>query len=152
MFILDPNAYARDAGGVAGKVQRLVEGAGGSLLASRLWNEQKLAYPINGRHKGAYWLTYFRMSAAKLTEFSRACRLSDIVMRHLVLKVDPRLVDTLVAAAKGEITVTSRAATMESASPGSPEGDDGRGRRRGGRRRDTADDTEGAAEGEVAAV
>jgi small subunit ribosomal protein S6 len=31
----------------------MVKAVDGEILASRLWNEQKLAYPINGHHQQA---------------------------------------------------------------------------------------------------
>ena len=102
MYILDANAYARNPGGAAETIQKMVDQIDGEMLASRLWNEQKLAFPIKGRYKGAYWLSYFRADTSRLVEFNRACQLCDIVLRHLVVKIDDRLVDTLVAAAKGE--------------------------------------------------
>ncbi len=102
MFILDSNRYARDPNGVAGQIPHMIEEFGGEVLASRLWNEQRLAYPINGHRKGAYWLTYFRMNTEKVVSFNRACRLNENVVRNLTLRVDPRLVDTLVAHARGE--------------------------------------------------
>lgn len=102
MFILDSNRYARDPNGVSGQIPTMIEKAGGEVLASRLWNEQRLAYPIQGQRKGAYWLTYFRMETERVTDFDRACRLNDNVLRNLTLRVEPRLVDTLVAHARGE--------------------------------------------------
>ena len=102
MLIYDSNSYARDPAGVGAKITKMVGTCGGEILVSRLWNEQKLAYPIKGHRKGAYWLSYFRLDSTKLTEFNRACRLEDDILRSLTLRVDPRLVDTLVAHAKGE--------------------------------------------------
>lgn len=102
MFILNPNAYAKNPSGLANVVDDLVKNSGGSILASRLWNEQKLAYPINGHRKGVYWLTYFSIESASLPKFTRACKLQDMVLRQLAVKVDHRLVDTLVSVAKGE--------------------------------------------------
>lgn len=102
MFILDPNRYARDPNGVAGEIPTMIEQAGGEVLASRLWNEQRLAYPIAGHRKGAYWLTYFRMPSERVSQFDRACRLNESVLRNLTLQVDHRLVNTLVAHARGE--------------------------------------------------
>lgn len=102
MFILNPNAYAKNPSSVANMVEDLVKNSGGKILASRLWNEQKMAYPINGHRKGVYWLTYFALESTSLPKFNRACRIQDVVLRHLPLKVDPRLVDTLVSVAKGE--------------------------------------------------
>jgi len=104
LFILDPNRYARDPQGVSGTIPEMIEKVSGEILANRLWNEQKLAYQINGHRKGTYWLTYFRVDASKLVAFNRACKLNDFVMRHMVTKIDPRLVDILVAHARGEKT------------------------------------------------
>ena len=104
MFILDSNRYAKDAAGVAGTVTEIVEKNGGELLASRLWSEQKLAYPINGQRKGAYWLTYFKLDSTRLTDLNRAARLNDNVLRSMVIKIDPRLVDAMVAHALGQTT------------------------------------------------
>ena len=101
MVILDPNKYAQDPGGLGATIPNLVAKCGGEVLVSRLWNEQKLAYPINGQKKGAYWLTYFRLEGAKLVEFTREIRINETILRSLTLKVEPRLVDALVEHAKG---------------------------------------------------
>jgi len=102
MFILDSNHYARDPAAAAASVEELVEKNGGQLLASRLWSDQKLAYPIEGHRKGAYWLTYFRIDSQRLAELNRAARLNDTVLRSLVIRIDPRLVDAMVAHALGQ--------------------------------------------------
>lgn len=102
LFLLDPNHYARDPAGTGKLVDQLIEDAGGKVLVSRLWNEQRLAYPIEGHRKGTYWLAYFEMSGDGVSRLNRACQIHDTVLRQLVLKVDPRLVETLVAHAKGE--------------------------------------------------
>lgn len=100
MFLLDSNRYARDPGGVSSQVNQLVERCGGELLASRLWSEQKLAYPIEGHRKGTYWLTYFRMDSLRQPDLTRACQLDENVLRNLIIKIDDRLVDALVAHAQ----------------------------------------------------
>jgi small subunit ribosomal protein S6 len=100
MVILDSNKYAQDPNGLAATVQNLVTRLGGEVLVSRLWNEQKLAYPIKGHRKGTYWLTYMRLDPSKLTEFNRELRINESVVRTLTLLVEPRLVDALVEHAK----------------------------------------------------
>ncbi len=101
-FIFDSNKYNRDPGGVIAELHKLIEGLGGEILASRLWEERKLAYPIDGHMKGTYWITYCKMEGARIVEFNRACQLNESIMRCLVTKVDPRLVDPLVAHALGK--------------------------------------------------
>lgn len=105
LFILDSNRYARDPNGVSGAIPEMVEKLEGEVLANRLWNEQRLAYPINGQRKGTYWLTYFRIESTRLPEFNRACQLNDNILRNLTIKVDPRLVETLVAHASGKAVI-----------------------------------------------
>jgi small subunit ribosomal protein S6 len=113
MVILDSNKYAQDPNGLAGLIPGLVGKCGGEVLVSRLWNEQKLAYPIDGHKKGTYWLTYFRLDSQKLDEFTRELRITEVILRHLTLKVEPRLVEALVEHAKGG----GKARTIESDSP-----------------------------------
>jgi small subunit ribosomal protein S6 len=102
LFILDSNRYARDPNGVAATIPTAVEELGGEVLASRLWNEQKLAYPIKGHRKGTYWLSYFRLDPSQVTPFNRACQLNDNILRHMAIRVDDRLVDVLVSHALGK--------------------------------------------------
>lgn len=101
LFILDSSAYARDPGGVSGQIDDVLTRLGAEILASRLWEERRLAYPINGHKKGTYWLTYFRMDSTKVPGIRREFEISDTVLRHLVLRIDPRLADAMVAHATG---------------------------------------------------
>ena len=105
LFLFDSNHYARDPGGIAGSVQSLVTDLGGEILVSRLWAEQRLAYPIKGHNKGTYWLAYFTLDSLKLKELNRACQLNESLLRFLVTRVDPRLVNALVAHAQEKVVV-----------------------------------------------
>jgi len=96
MFILDPGKYSRDPGGVAQQINDLIAQFGGTVLAARLWDERKLAYPIKGHKKGVYWLTYFQMPAGNLVAFERQCEITDEIVRKLLLKVNDRIADALV--------------------------------------------------------
>ena len=97
MYILDSNRYSRDPNGVSGQIPEMIQKLGGEILASRLWEDRRLAYPIKGHRKGTYWLTYFRLDSNQLTALNRQCQLSDSIVRNLFLKVDPRIVDVLVS-------------------------------------------------------
>ncbi len=103
-FLLDSNKYNRDPGSVAAWIQKAIEDQGGEVLVNRLWEERRLAYEINGHQKGTYWISYFRMDPSKLQGFQRACQLNETIMRFLVTKVDPRLIDTLVDHAMGRVS------------------------------------------------
>jgi small subunit ribosomal protein S6 len=104
MFILDPSKYSRDPAGSAQQVADMITQHGGTILAARLWDERKLAYPINGHKKGVYWLTYFEMDGSGLSPLERQCEITDDIIRKLVLRVDPRIADALVQhALAGEV-------------------------------------------------
>lgn len=102
LFLLDSNRFARDPGGSSKSLTDMVEQLDGKILASRLWNEQKLAYPIEGHQKGTYWLIYHELESTRVPELNRAAQLNDVVLRQLTLKIDPRLVGPMVAHARGE--------------------------------------------------
>lgn len=97
MFILDSNRFGRDHEAVSGQIPAMVQKLGGEMLVSRLWEERRLAYPIKGQRKGTYWLTYFRLDSLKLGDLRRQCQITDDILRVLFLKVEPRIVDALVA-------------------------------------------------------
>lgn len=97
MFILDSNRYARDPVGNSDQITEMITKLGGEILASRLWEERRLAYPIDGHRKGTYWLTYFKLESGELSPLNRQCQLNENIVRTLFLKVDPRITDALVS-------------------------------------------------------
>lgn len=120
MFILDANRYARAPGNVSNLIDTKIQQAGGNVLVSRLWNESKLAYPIRGHRKGTYWLTYVEMEGVSVDKLSRQFDLDDNILRHMIIKIDPRLIDTMVAHAKGETQAAPETAP-EAAAESKPE-------------------------------
>lgn len=104
LFLLDANRFARDRDALPREVEGLVEAIDGEVLVSRLWEERRLAYPIKGQRKGAYWLMYFRAPTLRLKELTRACEINDSVLRQLFVKLPPALVEPIIAHAKGETT------------------------------------------------
>ncbi len=124
MFILDPAKFARDPGAAAQQIADLITQPGGTVLAARLWDERKLAYPIKGHKKGIYWLTYFTVPGGNLIAFERQCEITDDIVRKLVLKIDDRIADALVQHALAGEAAPRRApapATSPAAAPATTE-------------------------------
>lgn len=117
LCILDSNHYARDPGGVSKQIEDLIVEAGGRVEVNRLWMEQKLAYPIDNHQKGTYWLTYFEMEGNDVPKLDRAFQLCEPVLRQMTLKLDPRLVEPILANARGATPVVTSDAAAESAEP-----------------------------------
>jgi small subunit ribosomal protein S6 len=116
LLILDSNQYARDPGGVSKTISDLITAAGGNVLVNRLWMEQKLAYPIDKHLKGTYWLSYFELEGVEIPKIDRALVLCEPVLRHMTIKMEPRLIEPILANARGEsVGVSSHADSGEAA-------------------------------------
>jgi small subunit ribosomal protein S6 len=103
MFLLDANKVAGDLQAAAKQLETTLEKHKAEVLASRPWgDDRRLSYPIKGHKKGVYYLTYFRTEGKNLVEIERDLALNETVIRSLTLKIDPKLVDTMLTVARDE--------------------------------------------------
>lgn len=106
MFLLDTNKVAGDLTAASKQLHAILERNHAEILASRPWDERRLAYPIkksNVSHKkGQYYLIYFRSEGNNLIPIENDFKLSELVIRLLILHVDPKLVDAMLAVARDE--------------------------------------------------
>ena len=101
MFLVDSGQYNSNPDGTTSEISTILEKSGASLVASRPWQDGKLAYQVDGHKKGVHILTFFKMPGEGVNELNRSCRLSDIVLRHLVIKHPPSLFDAMVDVLQG---------------------------------------------------
>ena len=101
MFLVDSARFASDTDGVTRAILDILERVGATVVAHRPWLDGKLAYEIQRRRKGTHYLVYFRMPGRGNTELTRECKLSDIVIRHIVINHPQKLFDAMVGALKG---------------------------------------------------
>jgi small subunit ribosomal protein S6 len=102
MFLLDTNKVAGDVSAAAKQLHDLLERNQAEMLASRQWDDRKLAYPIKGHKKGLYYLTFFRTEGKNLAKIEHDIALSEIILRSLILYVDPKHVEPMLAMARDE--------------------------------------------------
>src|SRR5262245_5863933 len=142
LFLLDPTKVAGDVPAAAKQIQGILERNQAEILASRPWDERKLAYPIGGHKKGLYYLTYFRTEGNNLRNIEHDCSLNELILRSLVLKIDPKLVDVMLQVARTEHALALQSVTNEA--PGEGDGEaapaEGEAPRRGPRRREHKDE------------
>src|SRR5438309_1992153 len=100
MFLLDTNKVAGDIASATKTLHGLLERNHAEVLASRPWDERRLAYPIKGHKKGLYYLTYFKAEGRELKNIEHDVQLAELILRHLVLQVDPKLVDIMLQLAQ----------------------------------------------------
>jgi small subunit ribosomal protein S6 len=137
MFLLDPNKVAGDVPSAAKQLHGLLERHQAEVLASRPWDERKLAYPVSGHKKGIFYLTYFRTEGKNLAPLEGDFQLNEMILRHLVIKVDPKLENIMLSVARDEHALHLQSVTDELAEDGETRGEEGgpeRGPRRGPRR------------------
>jgi small subunit ribosomal protein S6 len=96
MFLLDSAKVAVSWDTAVQHVHDILTKHSSEIVASRQWDERRLAYPVVGHKKGTFLLTYFRTDGGKLKDIFADCHLSDVILRELILKVPPKLVDHLV--------------------------------------------------------
>jgi small subunit ribosomal protein S6 len=102
MLILDSNKYNGDPAGVVSQLHGILERHKCEILASRVWDERRLTYPISGHKKGTYYLIYFRGDGRNLREVEQDFHLTESILRFLNLQIRKQLVDTMLAVARDE--------------------------------------------------
>jgi small subunit ribosomal protein S6 len=141
MFLLDTNKIAGDMAAAEAQLLGLVQKHNAEPLAHRTWDERRLAYPINKHKKGLYYLMYLRTEGKNLVNFERDIALNETIIRSMILKIDPKLVEDMLALAKSGHAPALHAIQDEPGEEHKIEDDgglDSRGPRRG-RRPETAD-------------
>jgi len=133
MFLLDTSKVAGDVANADKQLRTIFERNNAEVLISRPWDERRLTYPIRNQKKGLYYLTYFSAEGKCLTGIESDCRLSEIILRQMILKIDPKMVEQMLAIAKGEHAVALHNIQDEptdNGASGPPSGGDEEGPRR----------------------
>ena len=102
MFLLDPTKIGGDVPAAAKQVEGILSKNQAEILASRQWDERRLAYPVKGHKKGLYYLTYFRTEGKNLVNIERECALNETILRTLFIRVHPKMVDDMLRVARDE--------------------------------------------------
>jgi small subunit ribosomal protein S6 len=132
MFLLDTTKVGGDVPAAAKQLHSILEKNSAEILASRPWDERRLAFPIDNHKKGLYYLTYFKSEGKNLRPIEHDVSLTEMIIRCMVLKIEPKLVDTMLALARDEHALALHNATDE---PTDETGEGGEGDDRGGPRR-----------------
>jgi small subunit ribosomal protein S6 len=67
-------------------MSQFITGKDGVIDAVDKWGKKKLAYPIKHFVEGNYVLTKFKMSPARCKELEANLRISEDIIRHLLIK------------------------------------------------------------------
>ena len=89
MFIIDPALEEEKKEATIEAVKGIIE-ADGEVGKVDIWGMKKLAYPIQKKNEGYYTVVEFKAGADLPKELDRRLRISDAVMRHLIINKDEK--------------------------------------------------------------
>jgi small subunit ribosomal protein S6 len=111
VYIVTPDASEQDVADLHTQVEQIIERFKGTLDKTENWGRRKLAYEIGKHREGTYVVETITGSGELMKEIDRRLRVSDAVIRHLVVRVDEELrVAERTRSARQEATARRRVA------------------------------------------
>ena len=106
VYVVSPDATEEQVTDLHTQVEQIVQRLGGTIDKTENWGRRKLAYEI-GRHKEAtYVLELIDGTGELMKEIDRRLKVSDLVIRHLVVRIDED--QAVIERTKAKRTETSR--------------------------------------------
>ena len=106
VYVVSPDATDDQVTELHTQVEGIVQRMGGTIDKTENWGRRKLAYEI-GRHKeGTYVLEIIMGNGELMKEIDRRLKVFDLVIRHLVVRVDEE--QQVIDRTKTKRTETSR--------------------------------------------
>ena len=125
VYVVSPDATDDQVAELHTQVESIVQRMNGQLEKTDNWGRRKLAYEI-GRHKeGTYVLEIINGAGELMKEIDRRLKVTDLIIRHLVVRVDEE--QAVVERTKNRRTDTSRRRRVARGLP--PERQPGEGQR-----------------------
>jgi small subunit ribosomal protein S6 len=87
MFLLGPVGTAEPERALQ-MCRGIIERHGGEIIVIKKWDERKLAYEVAGQKRGTYIIAFFRASGKIIAPIERDVKLSEEILRVMVLRAD----------------------------------------------------------------
>ncbi|HWQ33581.1 MAG TPA: 30S ribosomal protein S6 [Blastocatellia bacterium] len=93
VFIVSPNTTEDDLHKLVSQLETTITERGGRIakVDYTTLGRRKLAYPIGKFEEGIYTIIYLEGSGQEIAEVERRLRVSDLVIRHMVVRTDEDL-------------------------------------------------------------
>jgi small subunit ribosomal protein S6 len=136
MYLFDPT-FGGSHENCEAEIRRIMGRAEAELLFCKRWDERRLAYKLKGRKRGVYVLTFFKSDPTKIGGIERDVRISENILRVLVLRADGITPDLMEKASIAKTEPAEGAAGEGGYREGGDGGYDSRPRRRSPRREES---------------
>lgn len=87
LYVLNPNLTEEETQAIVEKFKTLIE-QNGTVDEMEEWGKRKLAYEINDLTDGDYTLINFHADPTQIAELDRILRITDAVVRHMIVRRD----------------------------------------------------------------
>jgi small subunit ribosomal protein S6 len=88
MVVLDPNLDDSAVDALNTRIATMVSQRGGSIDNVDNWGRKRLAYPVGRFRDGIYILTRMQLPPTAAVEIERALKLTETVIRHLLVRAE----------------------------------------------------------------
>jgi len=85
VLIINPGIEEEKAKKVIDSTGKLVDSLKGKVKKTDFWGKKQFVYPIKKFTEGRYFLLTFELEPANLAEFEKKFRLSEDIIRYLLL-------------------------------------------------------------------
>ncbi|ALC83184.1 MULTISPECIES: 30S ribosomal protein S6 [Bacillus] len=86
MYIIRPNVDDESKKAVIERFSTVLTTNGAEITGTKDWGKRRLAYEINDFREGFYQIVNVQADAAAVQEFDRLAKISDDIIRHIVVK------------------------------------------------------------------
>jgi len=86
LYVLKPDMEEEERAALIQRFAQIVTDGGGEIANIDEWGKKRLAYPINYINEGYYVLVNFKAPGDVPAELERNYKISDFVMRYIVVK------------------------------------------------------------------
>ena len=87
VFIVSPEVTDESLDSRIDGISQFIAGKDGVISEVERWGKKKLAYPIKHFLEGNYVLTRFKISPARCKELEANLKISEEILRHLLIKL-----------------------------------------------------------------
>lgn len=88
VYIVSPEATDAQIADLHTQVEQIAQRLGGTIDKTDNWGRRKLAYEIGPHKEGTYVLETIDGGGELMKEIDRRLKVSDLVIRHLIVRVD----------------------------------------------------------------